>query len=126
MTRPRAENRLSEAERTALSQAIRSVVLHEGNYRSVVRGAGVSQPQVSLALHRRLIARTATVERLFEYLQVRVPTGKEPPSDAKTTDNEIYARNERLVGLLGSLSDGSQEADDRLAVVLAALQGFSR
>lgn len=120
MPRPRAENRLSETERTALAQAIRAVVVAEGGYASVVRNSGVRQPVVSLALHRRLIMRTDNVERLFEYLKPKAGAG-EPKDEVRSHD-----RRERLLGLLANLSDGSDVEDERLSNVLAAIESFAR
>jgi hypothetical protein len=124
MSRPRAENRLSENERAALSQAIRSIVVHEGSYVSVVCGAQVSQPVVSLALHQRLVVKTPSVIRLFEYLGIGRLTSGTAQIDEPAMLTGKVDRVRRLVGMLEGLSDGSREADERLATVLAALQGF--
>jgi len=120
MPRPRAENRLSEIERTALAQAIRAVVLTEGGYASVVRNCRVRQPVVSLALHRRLVMRTDSVDRLFEYLKPQ--GGADEPQD----ENRPHDRRERLLGLLANLSDGSDVEDERLSTILAAIESFAR
>jgi len=114
---------MSDAERATLSQAIRSVMVRQGSYVSVVQGARVPQPVVSLALHGRLVARTPSVERLFEYLGI-APGGSGASSTLGDASPNDDARIRRLVGMLRGLSDGSKEADDRLAAVLAALQGF--
>ncbi len=106
-----------------LSQAIRSIVAHHGTYVSVVRGAKVTQPVVSLALHQRLVAKTPAVERLFEYLNIEPQVGDAPTGDAATSI-EADGRTHRLLGMLEGLSDGSKEGDERLATVLAALRGF--
>ena len=106
----------------ALSQAIRAIVVNEGNYASIVRGAGVRQPLVSLALHRRLVVRTAHVDRLFEFLNLTRSRMREVDA-AFETDEE--GRTKLLLGLLVGLSDGSAASDERLAAVLAALKGFS-
>lgn len=125
MSRPRAENRLSEIERTALSQAIRAIVISEGNYGSIVREAAVRQPVVSQALHRRLVVRTEAVDRLFEYLLPNSSASIASGADEKLTDDRVApVRRERLLGMLEQLSDGSNAADERLASVLAALGAF--
>lgn len=120
MPRPRAENRLSESERSALAQAIRAVALAEGDYASVVRNSGVRQPVVSMALHRRLVMRTENVDRLFEYLRPKAGAG-EPQEEVRP-----YERRERLLGMLANLSDGSDLEDERLSTILAAIESFAR
>ena len=124
MSRPRAENRLSEFERVALSQAIRATVSHQGNYTAVVAGAKVAQPVVSLALHQRLVARTPAVERLFEYFGISTEAGNALPPATAENSEERGRRAQRLAGMLDGLSDGTKEADERLATILAALRGF--
>jgi hypothetical protein len=124
---------MTDGERTALSQAIRATILREGGYGSIVRGTGIRQPLVSLALHRRLVVRTENVDRLFEYLQ---PNMSDVMSAAAETDDTAAGRpagkasgrtsqRERLLGLLANLSDGSDAEDERLASVLAALSNFA-
>lgn len=118
---------------TALSQAIRATVLREGGYGSIVRGAEVRQPLVSLALHRRLVVRTENVDRLFEYLQLNVsdttaaPAKQDDNADGRAANkpSSRSSRRERLLGLLANLSDGSDAGDERLASVLAALSNFA-
>lgn len=124
MSRPRAENRLSEFERTALSLAIRSIVVLEGSYVSVVRGARVRQPLVSLALHQRLVVKTPAVERLFEYLGIEGRADAAVTTDAGELPGGRDIRASKLVGMLEGLSDGSKAADNRLAAILAALRAF--
>jgi hypothetical protein len=124
MSRPRAENRLSEFERVALSQAIRATVSHEGNYTSVVAGAKVAQPVVSLALHQRLVVRTPAVKRLFEYFGISAEPRNGVTGAAAENSDERSLRALRLAGMLEGLSDGTKEADERLATILAALRGF--
>jgi hypothetical protein len=118
---------MTEAERVALAQAIRTVVLREGGYGSVVRKTGVRQPLVSMALHQRLVVRTAMVERLFEFLNVKVPErgqGEElDQADLQGGKKEDVTG--KLLGLLSGLSDGSRAADERLAALLAALKDFA-
>jgi hypothetical protein len=123
---------MTDGERTALSQAIRATILREGGYSSIVRGAQVRQPVVSLALHRRLIVRTENVERLFEYLQPNMSDVRtaalpdEADGDAVSDGHSgSVIRRERLLGLLANLSDGSDAEDERLASVLAALCNFA-
>lgn len=117
---------MTEAERSALSQAIRATVILEGSYSSVVREAAVRQPVVSQALHRRLVVRTEAVDRLFEYLLPNLSFSKTLDAAEKSSggDGSAPARRERLLGMLDQLSDGSGAADDRLASVLAALGAF--
>lgn len=111
----------------ALSQAIQAVVISKGDYSSVVKGARVRQPVVSLALHQRLVVRTKAVERLFEFLRLSRPSrGKHRrPPQARAAPLDDSTRKERLLGLLDGLSDGSEAADRRLAGMLAALHQFS-
>ncbi|WP_019832407.1 hypothetical protein [Sphingomonas sp. PR090111-T3T-6A] len=117
---------MTEWERTALSQAIRKTVISQGNYSSIVRETAVRQPVVSQALHRRLVVRTQAVDRLFEYL---LPNSSPSPAsdqdDKSAADEDALRRRERLIGMLDRLSDGSDEADDRLASILAALGVFA-
>lgn len=124
MSRPRAENRLSEFERVALSQAIRATVSHQGNYTAVVAGAKVAQSVVSLALHQRLVVRTPAVERLFEYFGISAELRNGVAGASAQSSDERSLRALRLAGMLDGLSDGTKEADERLATILAALRGF--
>ena len=120
MSRPRAENRLSEWEKSALSNAILAVVQREGGYGRIVSETGLRQPLVSLALHRRLVTRTDSVRRLFEYLAIS--RGAEQRSE----QDDGAEREQRLLGLLAGLSDGSIDADQRLEAMLAALNQFAK
>ena len=115
---------MSEREKAVLSQAIRAEGLRDGSYAAVVAGADVRQPVVSLALHRRLVMRTDAVDRLFKYLRI---SGEchEQVSDHGDPTPELRARVEALVGLLDPLRDGSEDVDERLANLLAALAQFA-
>jgi hypothetical protein len=124
---------MTDRERTSLSQAIRATMLREGGYSSIVRGAEVRQPVVSLALHRRLVVRTENVDRLFEYLRPNMADATKAAAEPAEAFGDTAAgvppggvnRRERLLGLLANLSDGSDAADERLASVLAALGNFA-
>ena len=120
MSRPRAGNRLSEWQKAALSNAILTVVQREGGYGRVVSETGLRQPLVSLALHRRLVTRTDGVVRLFEYLAI------DRRSEQRSEQDDGADREQRLLGLLAGLSDGSFDADQRLEAMLAALNQFSK
>ena len=91
-----------------------------------LEGAVVPQPLVSLALHGRLVLRTAAVDRLFEYLGIR----PEQSEDAEAIDlAQPTDRPERRIGaimrLATSLSDGSDAADRRLSSLLQAIGEFA-
>jgi hypothetical protein len=123
MSRPRAEYRLTDAEKVRLSRAIAKTSLAEGDYRRIYEELGVGQPFVSLALHGRLVARTAKVDRLFEYLGVE----RDDPAVAAATE-----RSDRAplgvrglvapVDALLALSDGTSEQDGLLLDLLDAVR----
>jgi hypothetical protein len=123
MSRPRAEYRLTDAEKVRLSRAIAKTSLAQGNYRRIYEDLGLDQPFVSLALHGRLVARTAKVDRLFEYLGVE----RDDPVAAAATEGLERAP----LGLRGlaapvdallALSDGTSEQDGLLLDLLDAVR----
>jgi hypothetical protein len=107
---------MSDRECLALSQAIRATVQRDGNYGAIVRGAGVSQPFVSLALHRRLVVKTEKIGRLFEYLQLSVDS--EPAVDKEV---ERAERIERLLTLVDGLGASNGASHERICALFAAL-----
>jgi len=108
-----------------LSRAIAARRLTDGNYAEIIAGAKVRQPVVSLALHRRLVLRTESVDRLFEYLGVDVAA----PAANGAADALVPGLPDQGMGslmqLVAALSDGSDGGDHRLASLLKAIRDFA-
>jgi hypothetical protein len=122
---------MTDSERTALSQAIRETVARDGNYASIVNGAEVRQPLVSLALHRRLVMRTDSVERLFEYLHLPMAGSTKYLLTAGEASQEIGRRSraervEHLLDLLDRFGGDPAATDETMASVLATLGSLMR
>ena len=80
----------------------------------IAREAGVSQPMASKAKEGRLVAETARVAKLFEFLTAGlapIPVAPYGPGDA----------GDELGQALRSLTDGSVEGDLRLTELLEAI-----
>lgn len=124
MSRPRAEYRLTDAEKVRLSRAIATTSLAEGDYRRIYEELGVSQPFVSLALHGRLVARTAKVDRLFEYLGVERDDPATPASGTGRSGRAPLGIRGLAapVDALLALSDGTSEQDGLLLDLLDAVR----
>lgn len=130
MSRPKAKNRLTERERIELSRAIAGRIAVTGTYADIYRELKIRQPVVSLALHQRLVTRTATVRRLFEYLNIQAdepvddiePDASDGrPAVSHTTEERIPA--EALEAVM-RLSDGTPQQDGELIELLMAIRRF--
>ena len=106
---------MSPALRAELQALLAATVSSGVSQRQIAFGAGVKQPMVSLAMHGSLIAKTANIEKLFEYLR-RMPDVA-PAWDKDT----VPPPAPRLADVLAKLSDGSPDGDARLANLLEAV-----
>lgn len=64
------------------------------------------------------------MESLFEYFGISAEPRNGVAGAAAENSDERSLRALRLAGMLDGLSDGTKEADERLATILAALRGF--
>ncbi|MRI57130.1 hypothetical protein D8770_24710 [Methylobacterium sp. DB1607] len=80
----------------------------------IARAAGVSQPLASKAKEGRLVAETARVTKLFEFLSAGVAPMRVAPYETGDACDELGQA-------LRLLTDGSVEGDLRLAEMLQAI-----
>lgn len=88
----------------------------------IAAAAGVRQPLVSLAGKGKLVERTRSVERLFEYLRATAPDAPGSTEPLPVTRD----LDPRLVEALMRLSDGSADGNARLVGLLKAIAAVRR